>query len=328
MKDFGVVVPVVTPIAPGGHPDLNGLQMLCQDMIDAGCSGIFVAGSSGRGPWFTRDDRVRMVQAVADQLGGQAPLLAGCMASGLPGMLENAQAMADAGADVVVVTVPAYFNYSQAEAERVFEQFADESPLPVVVYDIPDLTRMQLDVDLLVRIAHRENVVGCKDSTADYAHFQGLMDGMQDLPGFYLLQGKEGFLAESLLAGASGMVVSLVQIDPHLFVGLYRAARAGDEALAFKLQAEINKLVALFVDSFTRRPETSTLFHMLHVALQHRGVDVNLVLSHEGDCPPWLADNARQAWEICEAARDMVATSPVGEMLAAKDERRCRYNQS
>jgi dihydrodipicolinate synthase/N-acetylneuraminate lyase len=305
MKDFGVVVPIVTPITKKGQPDLEKLQILSQDMIDAGCSGIFVAGSSGRGPWFTRDDRVRMVQAVAAQLQGKSPVLAGCMASGLPGMLENAHSMAAAGADMVVVTVPAYFNYSQAEAEDIFAQFADDSPLPVIVYDIPDLTRMKLDVDLLVRIAHHPNVVGCKDSTADYAHFQGLMAGIQDLPDFILMQGKEGFLAQSLLAGSSGIVVSMVQIDPSLFVALYQAARAGDEALAFRLQTEVNKLVDLFVESFNRRPETSTLFHLLHLALRHRGLDVNLLSRHEGDCPPWLADNARQAWGVCQAARDL-----------------------
>ena len=316
MKDFGVVVPIVTPIEQGGNPDLPGLRLLCQNMIDAGCSGIFVAGSSGRGPWFTRDGRKRMLQAVADQLGDQAPLLAGCMASGLPSMLENAQAAAEDGADMVVVTVPAYFNYSQAEVERIFEKFADESPLPVVAYDIPDLTRMQLDVDLLVRLAHHENVIGCKDSTADYNHFQGIMEGICDLPDFYLMQGKEAFLAKSLLAGASGMVVSLVQIDPLLFVALYKAARAGDETLALKLQAEINKLVDLFADSFARRPETSTLFHLLHLTLQHREIDVSLLLGHEGECPSWLADNARKASEVCLAARDMYSTSPVDKVLA------------
>jgi 4-hydroxy-tetrahydrodipicolinate synthase len=281
---------------------LDGLKALCQDMLDAGCSGLFVAGSSGRGPWFSRHDRVRICRTLADQVGAGVPLLAGCMASGLPQMLENAHAMADAGAQMAVVTVPGYFNYSQQEIEIVFSKFADSSPVPVVVYDIPDLTRTKLDADLLIRLAHHGNVVGFKDSTADYAHFQELLDGLSDLPDTSLLQGKEKFLAASLLAGASGFVVSMVQMDPRPFVALSRAAHAGKRDLAQRIQTEITKLMDIFQASFGRRPETSTLFHLLNWALRHRGVCDNILLDHEGDCPPWLADNARQAIEICDVA--------------------------
>ncbi len=302
MRELSIVVPIVTPCTRAGDPDLAGLKVLCQTLLDAGCSSLFVAGSSGRGPWFSRHDRVRICRAVVDQVGGSVPLLAGCMASGLPQMLENAHAVADAGAQMAVVTVPGYFNYSQQEIEIVFSKFADSAPVPVVVYDIPDLTRTKLDVDLLIRLAHHGNIVGFKDSTGDYAHFKGLLDGLSDLPDTSLLQGKERFLADSLLAGASGFVVSMVQMDPCPFIALSRAARAGKRDLAQRIQTEITKLVNIFEASFRRRPETSTLFHLLNWALRHRGVCDNILLDHEGDCPLWLADNARQAVEICEAA--------------------------
>lgn len=302
MRDLRIVVPIVTPCTRAGDPDLDGLKALCQDMLDAGCSGLFVAGSSGRGPWFSRHDRVRICRAVADQVGAGVPLLAGCMASGLPQMLENAHAMADAGAQMAVVTVPGYFNYSQQEIEIMFSKFGDSSPLPVVVYDIPDLSRTKLDVDLLIRLAHHDNVVGCKDSTADYAHFEGLLAGLSDCPDFCLLQGKERYLVDSLVAGASGFVVSMVQIDPRPFVRLSQAVWADKMALAQRLQNEITKIMDVFEGSFARRPETSTFFHLLNWTLRHRGACDNILLEHDGDCPSWLADNAREVVEICETA--------------------------
>ncbi len=305
MKDLGIVVPLVTPCSPTGEPDLDGLKSVCRDVLTAGCNNLFVGGSSGRGPWFSREDRARICRTAVAEIAHGQTLLAGCMASGLPQMLENAYAMADAGAQMVVVTAPGYFNYSQAELKSIFLRFADASPLPVVVYDIPDLARIKLDVDLSVELAHHDNVVGFKDSTADYPHFKALLDGLADLPDFYLLQGKERYLVDSLLAGASGFVVSMVQINAAPFVRLYRAVRSGDVELARRLQVEIARMMDVFEDSFRRRPESSTFFHLLNWALRQRGVCDNILLEHEGECPAWLAANARQALDICAAAAQL-----------------------
>jgi 4-hydroxy-tetrahydrodipicolinate synthase len=144
MKEFGILVPIVTPCTPSGELDLSGLRAVCQDMLLAGCDSIFVAGSTGRGPWFGRKERVAMCRTVAEELNGARPLAAGCMASGLSDMLENAHSMMDAGATIAVVTAPGYFNYSHAEVETIFVKFADASPLPVMVYDIPGFARMTL----------------------------------------------------------------------------------------------------------------------------------------------------------------------------------------
>jgi 4-hydroxy-tetrahydrodipicolinate synthase len=302
VKDLSIVVPVVTPCTPSGQLDVDGLKAVCRDMVSAGCSSIFAVGSSGRGPWFSRDDRARICHTVADQIDCDVLVLAGCMASGLPQMLENAYAMADAGAQMAVVTAPGYFRYSQKEIETVFLKFADASPLPVVVYDIPDLVGIELDEKMIIRLAHHENIVAFKDSTADFGRFKKLLRGLNDLSDFRVLQGKEKYLADSLLEGASGFVVSLVQIHPRPFVALYQAVRSGRMELAHTIQAEINKVVGLLEESFGQRPETSTLFHFLNWSLRHRGVCDNILLDHDGDCPPWLAENARKAFEICEAA--------------------------
>lgn len=307
MKDLSIMVPIVTPCTPSGELDMDGLRAVCQDMVGEGCSSVFVVGSSGRGPWFSRDDRARICRTVADQISGDVSLPAGCMASGLPQMLENAYAMADAGAQMAVVTAPGYFHYNQKEIETIFLKFADASPLPVIVYDIPDLVGMKLDGDMIIRLAGHGNIVGFKDSTADFDRFKKLLTGLSDLSDFCVLQGKERFLADSLIAGAAGFVISLLQIDPRPFVALSQAVCSGNTELAHRIQAEINKVVMLLEESFKQRPETSTLFHFLNWSLRRRGVCDNILLAHDGECPPWLAENARKAFEICEAASSIQA---------------------
>lgn len=302
MKDLSILVPIVTPCTPQGELDLDGLRAVCHDMLSAGCTSVFVVGSSGRGPWYSREDRVRIGRTIADQIDQDVPLLAGCMASGLPQMLENAHAMADAGAHMAVVTAPGYFHYNSQEIEAIFLRFADESPLPVVVYDIPDLVGLKLDGDMVVRLAHHGNIVGFKDSSSDFERFRHVLTELNGLPNFQVLQGKERLLFDSLMEGASGFVISLLQIDPRPFVLLSQATHSGETERARRIQVEICKVMDILEESFKRRPETSTLFHFLNWSLRQRGVCENILLEHEEDCPQWLIDNARQAFELCNAA--------------------------
>jgi dihydrodipicolinate synthase/N-acetylneuraminate lyase len=302
VKDLSILLPVVTPCSTKGQLDLDGLRSVCTDMVNSGCTSIFVLGSSGRGPWFSRESRARICRTVADLFGDRIPLLAGCMASGLPQMLENAGVMADAGADMVVVTAPGYFRYNNPELETIFWSFADQSPLPVVVYDIPGLAGSKLDTEMILHLARHENVVGFKDSSADFDRFKSLLQRVSCTENFSILQGKERFLADSLLAGASGFVVSLLQIDPRPFVSLSRAARAGEVDRAQRIQVEVSKVMDLLEESLKRRPETSTLFHFLNWCLRERGICDNILLEHERSCPDWLAENARGAFEILRNA--------------------------
>ena len=296
MKDFGPIVPIVTPCNRAGEPDLKGLQSVCKEMLDAGCKGIFVAGSTGRGPWFSRTDREKICSTAAGQINGAASLFAGVTGSGLPDMLENAHAMADSGAQIVVATVPGYFKYNQKEIETIYLEFADATPLPVMVYDIPEFTNTKLDLGMILRLAKHENIVAFKDSSADFERFKELHAALEAQPDFLLFQGKENLLFDSLCMGASGFIVSLLHLAPAAFVGLYRATRAGDLNTAGLIQSRINEVLTLVREGIDKRPESSTLFHILNYALRQRSVCENLLLEQDGEPPLWLT---QQSVEIC-----------------------------
>jgi dihydrodipicolinate synthase/N-acetylneuraminate lyase len=299
MKQLGVLVPVVTPCTKSGQPDLNGVKAVCKYFLDEGCHGIFVLGSTGRGPWFSRTDRAKICQSAKSQIGENIPLFAGCMATGLAEMLENAQIMADSGASIAVLTGPCYFNYNTQELEYIFTKFADNSPLPLTIYDIPVFTNSKLDTSMLSRLARHENIIGFKDSSADLERFKELLSAFNyDIDDFYLIQGKEHLLLESILNGASGLTVSLLHIDPKPFIALYNAAVKGDVKLANHFQEQITQIMEFVNSSIKRRPEISTLFHVLNYALGKHGICDNILLEHEGDCPGWLAEQARKAMDV------------------------------
>lgn len=305
MKLPGIIVPVVTPCTSAGQPDETALGIVLEDLRSAGCEGFFVGSSTGRGPWFTLAQREDICCFAREDLGDSVTIAAGCMASGLPGMLENARAMADSGANIAVITAPAYYDYSSGELETLFFSFADKSPLPVMLYDIPGFARTTLDRDMIFRLARHERILGLKDSSGDAERFYKGLEKMSGLPKkqsdgttFFQYQGKERYLAESLARGAAGFVVSMIHTNPVLFTGLYDAARSGDRDHAAGLQNRINRIMDVVEASFKARPETSTLFHLLEQTLHLRGIDVGIVLEHEGPCPRLIEEAAGSIYSI------------------------------
>ncbi|MCX6056469.1 MAG: dihydrodipicolinate synthase family protein [Chloroflexi bacterium] len=302
MKEWGIMVPLVTPCTPTGELDREGLIQVSREMVHAGCHSLFVAGSTGRGPWFSREERIIMCKTVVEEAGDRVPVVAGCIAIGLDEMVENATMMADAGARAAVITAPGYFKYNQSELAKIFKEFADRCPLPVMLYDIPDFAGVKISKDVIYELAEHKNVIGFKDSTNDYDRFQELIAHFQNRNDIYLLQGKERWLFNSLKLGASGFVVSMIHIEPVLFAGLYNLTRSGNLEAAEKVQIAINQVMDLVAVMFDKRPETSTLFHFLNQSLRLRNVCDNIVMEQDGKCPGWLCDTASQAHDICKAA--------------------------
>jgi len=288
MKNFGILVPVATPCTRSGEVDSQGLVAVVDEMIAAGAAGVFVMGSTGRGPWFPLSTQKAVCQTVTDHLRSDRPVFAGCMAMGLEDMVAKAKTFADVGAQVAVVTAPPYFAYSQHEVEQIFLAVADRSPIPVLVYDIPKFAGMKLDTSPLMRLADHSNVIGFKDSSADMERFRALCKTFAGRDDFLLFQGKEHILAESLRAGASGFVVSLVHITPRPFADLLHAVRTGDNAKAEDLQRRIAQLMDLTEAATERTGATSTFFHIMNDTLRRRGLCDNILLEHEGDVPDWL----------------------------------------
>jgi 4-hydroxy-tetrahydrodipicolinate synthase len=229
------------------------------------------------------------------------------MANGLNEMVEHAKASADAGAHFAVVTSPGYFTYEQSELESILLQFADASPLKVLLYDHPVYTGTKLAIQSIVRLLKHGNIVGMKDSTADADRLHEVLKAVKDVGGVYFLQGREHLLAETMMAGGSGVVTTFSHFAPKPFVSLCGATISGRKELAGAIQTEITRLYQLVVGCLEKRPGISTLYHMVNIALQRRGVCRNILLEHEGECPKWLQEDTRRALELAEEARRVSA---------------------
>ena len=241
----GIIPPMITPLTAQGDLDLPGLERLVTHLLDGGVAGVFVLGSSGEGPWLTIKQQRQLVRETVRLVAGRVPVLAGALEPGTARTLENIHQHHDAGADTVVITSPYYFQVGPAEQIQHIETLVTQSPLPVMLYNIPPTTHNPIAPDTVREVLPLENLVGIKDSAGNWKDFSALLQLREERPDFVVFQGAEKLAAGSLLAGADGIVPGLGNLVPALFRQIFDLVQARHDAEALAIQAYIDQLWTL-----------------------------------------------------------------------------------
>jgi len=243
----GVIPPIVTPVRSDETVDHEGLRRVVRRSLDSGVHGIFALGGTGNFCAFTPDERYEVAATVVDEVGGLVPVLVGCMDTSTRLTLRNIERASDAGADAVVVETPYYYYCTEEDLLSHFESLGLASPLPVIIYHNPVETKLRIDLALTQKLAEMPNVIGIKDSSYDFTHFQRLLSAF-DSGSFAVLQGQESLVAASFLLGAPGAILSISNIVPRLCVQLFEAGTSGNLTEARRLQTFLTKAMDMFVE--------------------------------------------------------------------------------
>ncbi len=241
----GIIPPMITPLTESGQIDVPGLERLVNHMLRGGVSGIFVLGSSGEGPWLTRDQQRQMVQETVRLVGGKVPVLAGALEAGTARTLEVLYQHQDAGADMIVIASPYYYGAGPAVQIEHVTTLVNAASVPVILYNIPPMTHNPISPATVQQVLGLENLVGVKDSAGNWDDFQDLLRLKTERPDFAVFQGAERLAAQSLLAGADGIVPGLGNVVPEIFQQIHAAALDGRPADAEHLQEKIERLWVL-----------------------------------------------------------------------------------
>lgn len=239
----GIVPPVVTPLTERFEVDWPSFTRVLEHLIEAGCHGLFVLGSTSEVIFHDEATRRAILNHAVKVNAGRLPILAGVIDPTTDRVIGHAKAAKAAGADAVVVTAPFYTRTSQAETLDHFRYVRDGVDLPVIAYDIPVCVNIKLDRSTVVTLAREGAIAGVKDSSGDEGGFRYLLSDLADRPDVFLMTGAELTCDGILLAGAHGIVPGLANVDPHGYVRLYEAARRGDWAAA---RTEQDRLCRLF----------------------------------------------------------------------------------
>lgn len=242
----GVIPPMVTPLSDRDTIDTAGTERLLNHVIDGGVAGVFVLGTTGEAPSLSYRLRRDFIQLSSRIVDGRVPMLVGITDTSFVESVELAQVAKDAGAAAVVLSTPYYFPAGQTELEQYVDRIVEELPLPLMLYNIPSLTKVAFEIDTVRRLAKHERIVGVKDSGGDMDYFRELLTLKEVRPDWTMLVGPEHLLAESVQAGGDGGVNGGANIFPKLFTAQFAAAQAGDTARVAVLQEQIEALQPIY----------------------------------------------------------------------------------
>ena len=288
----GIIPPMVTPLAGSNQLDLAGLERLVEHLITGGVHGLFVLGSTGEGPSLSHPLRRELIERTCAHVDGRVPVLVGITDPCHAESLALARDAAELGADAVVLAPPFYFPIEQRELLDYTRQVAREVPLPLVIYNMPALTRICYEPDTIRQLLDEPTIVGVKDSSGDLDYFRTLREVTRARADWSLMIGQERLLVQSLELGGDGGVCGGANVWPQLFVQLYDATLATTDTAI----AEQGDVLPHLVDQADRlgqilHPEhepmtASTVIRGSKAALSVLGICSDLVALPLEPCPP------------------------------------------
>lgn len=235
----GIIPPMVTPLASIDSLDLPGLEVMIEHVLGGGAHALFILGTTGEGPALSYGLRRELIERVCQQVGTRVPVLVGITDTAYVESLHVAEVAARAGASAVVAAPPFYFQVSQSDILRLIESLANESALPLYLYNQPELTKTSFSPQTVARASEMPNVWGLKDSSGEMRYIKEVLALVGSKPEFSVLVGPEYLLAEALLCGAHGGVPGGANIFPTLPVRLYQAFLDGRYQEMHELQAQM-----------------------------------------------------------------------------------------
>ena len=242
----GIVPPMVTPLSSRDSLDHYGLSRLVEHLLSGGVSGLFLLGTTGEGPSLHYRLRYELVEKTCELVAGRVPILVGVTDTSLVEAVELAKFSREAGAAAIVAALPYYFPVEQPLLLTYLQRLADESPLPLFLYNMPSCVKVMLAFETVETLARHSNVVGLKDSSGDMDYFHRALT-LRDLrPDWTILMGPEQRMAESVLLGSDGGVTGGANLNPRLFVDLYEAASRREQPTVDRLQAEVIALSRIY----------------------------------------------------------------------------------
>lgn len=235
----GIFPPVPTLFLEDGGLNLEGMARHLEHLAAFDLRGVVVLGSNGEAVHLTSEEQDRIIEHARDRLPSGRVLVAGTGRQSTGETIAASRRAASLGADAVLVLPPHYYKsrMTQQTLVRHFHAVADACPAPVVLYNMPACTGIDMDADTLLAIAEHENIIGLKDSGGNVVKMGFLHHVLGDR--FSLLAGSAGFLLPAWSVGAVGGVLALANITPGLCLDILKSAISGDGERARTVQCQV-----------------------------------------------------------------------------------------
>jgi 2-dehydro-3-deoxy-D-pentonate aldolase len=239
----GVLPALISPLRSDGKVDEDAVGRLVEHVLHGGVHGLLALGSTGETASLDETSRRLLLSSVVEAAAGRVPVLCGVAQSHLSAARIEIEAAARLGAAAALVAPPFYYLIDQATLIAFYRQVARDSPIPILLYNIPQYTKIVAQPTTVATLAREGVIAGMKDSSRDFEYFEGVALATRDMPAFRLFTGSDTMLLPSLVMGGAGTICGAANVAPRWIVSIYEDFVEGDLAAARAGQERVYELV-------------------------------------------------------------------------------------
>ena len=239
----GIITPIVTPIQRDEKEcvNLEAMKQLVDHLIEKGVSGIFPLGSNGEFHVLSNQEKMNVAKAVIEQVNGRVPVYVGTGACSTAETIQLSKQAESLGADVLSVITPYFLKPTDEELIQHYTQVAASVKIPIILYNIPKATGVNISASVLKEMSKVDNIYGIKDSSGDLDNLKGYIEAVEGTK-INVLVGSDSKILAGYRMGATGAIAGTSNLITDTLVGLDQAYRAGEFEKAQKLQQDIEEL--------------------------------------------------------------------------------------
>ena len=242
MTEIGrLITAMVTPFDDKGAVDYDQAKRLAKALLDSGSDGLVITGTTGEGPTLSAEEKIRLYAGVKEAIGSRGAVIAGTTDNDTAKSIELSAEAEAAGADALLLTVPAYNKPPQEGLYQHFKAIAESTSLPCVLYNVTSRTSLNMTDETTIRLSHIDNIVGVKEAGSDLNQITRIIDGAGD--GFRVWSGNDDETFSIMATGGYGVVSVLSHLVGSQIKQMMGYLLEGDVE---KAAAEHRRLLPLF----------------------------------------------------------------------------------
>ena len=274
----GSLVAIITPMREDGSVHYEQFQRLIDWHVANGTDAIVAVGTTGESTTLSVPEKIEVIEAAIRFADGRIPVIAGTGVNSTSEAIELSRAAVGSGAYATLSVVPYYNKPPQEGIYRHFAAIAEAADIPMIVYNVPGRTVVNMNNDTVLRLAEISNIIGIKEASGDIGRMVDLVNRVPK--DFAIYSGDDPTGMAAMLCGAHGVITVAGNVAPKLFADMCRAALAGNLAEARSLNA---KLVPLYQEMFCEPSPAAPKWALEKLGLCSRAVRLPMVsLSETG----------------------------------------------
>ena len=240
----GAGVALITPFNEDLSVDYNSLEKLIEDQIAGGIDYLVVLGTTGETPALSDEEKKEIVRFVIDKNAGRLKIMVGIGSNNTLGLVDSIKKTDFTGIDGILSVTPYYNKPTQEGLFQHFKAVVEACPVPVVLYNVPGRTGINMDAETTLRIARlSEKVIGIKEACGDLSQFAKIVNGAPDY--FKVISGDDGLTLPAIATGSIGVISVIANALPEKLARLTHASLEGNMSRAGELHLQIAEMIKL-----------------------------------------------------------------------------------